>query len=75
MTRSTLVAMAVAIGFASLSGVAPAGATDWSWLNNKPYTDCLRVMSINWSHLPPAQNAAANERGRHICNQKYYGHP
>jgi len=74
-SRTALSALAAIAALGLLAAPAPASATDWSWLANKQYIQCLQIMSINWSHRSPAQQAAAQENGRHICNMKYYGHP
>ena len=80
-SRIALFTFAAIVGFGTLAGPAPASATDWSWLGNKPYIDCLNLMDamsrgggIFGPKTNPAQQAQAYDRGRRQCNMKYYGH-
>lgn len=56
---------------------AQAG-TDWSWVNNKPYIDCLNLFARGNFLIPAgstqAQIDALHEKGRKYCNRQYYGH-
>ncbi len=74
--RISLLALAAILG--TLAGSAPASATDWNWLSNKPYTDCLKLFYTGDFLMPanatPAQRAAKHEQGRRYCNRKFYGH-
>lgn len=75
--RNSAVAFATIIGLATL-GSAPASATDWSWVANKPYTDCLKLFATGDFLIPanasPAKRADMREQGRRSCNRQYYGH-
>lgn len=76
--RTSLLAFAVVAGFSTLGGSAPASATDWSWLGNKPYMNCLKLFYTG-NFLMPAglsqsQQDAYHEKGRRYCNRTYYGH-
>ena len=66
------------IGFSTLTGSVPASATDWSWLSNKPYMDCLKLWYSGDFLIPanatPAQRAERKEQGRRYCNRQYLGH-
>ena len=77
-SRMSLLAFAATVGLGMLAGSAPASATDWSWLSNKPYTDCLKLFYSGDFLMPanatPAQRAAKHEHGRRYCNRVYYGH-
>ena len=71
-------AFAGAICLSVLAAPAPASATDWSFLSNKNYISCLQLYSSGNFQMPAnrssAQQAAWHERGRHYCNQTFYGH-
>jgi len=76
--RTSLLAFAI-VGFSTLAGSVPAAsATNWSWLSNKPYMDCLKLLYYGDYLIPasatPAQRAAKKEQGRRYCNRQYYGH-
>ncbi len=77
-SRISLFALAAIVGLGTLAGSAPASATDWSWLANKPYTDCLKLFYSGDFLIPanatPAQRAEKHEQGRRYCNRQYYGH-
>jgi hypothetical protein len=80
-SRIAVLAFAAIVGLGALANSAPASATDWSWLGNKPYVDCLKLMqSIShgggiWGSVKnPAQQAQGYDNGRRQCNMKYYGH-
>jgi hypothetical protein len=76
--RISAIAFATIIGLATLGGSAPASATDWSWVANKPYTDCLKLFATGDFLIPanasPAKRAEMREQGRRYCNRQYYGH-
>jgi hypothetical protein len=78
ISRISLLAFAAILGLGTLAGSAPASATDWSWLSNKPYTDCLKLFYTGDFLIPanatPAQRAVKHEQGRRYCNRQYYGH-
>jgi hypothetical protein len=76
--RITLFALAASVGLSTLVASAPAHATDWSFLQNKPYIDCLNLFA-NGNFLIPANASAAqiaqkHEQGRQYCNRRFYGH-
>jgi hypothetical protein len=76
--RIALLAFAAILGLSTLAGSAPASATDWSFLSNKPYMDCLKLFYTGDFLIPanatPAQRAEKHEQGRRYCNRQYYGH-
>jgi hypothetical protein len=67
-SRIALFAFAAIVCFGTLARPAPASATDWGWLANKPYTDCLKLFSTGDFLIPanatPARRAIKHERGR-----------
>lgn len=76
--RTIILAFATAVGLATLAAPQPASATDWSFLNNKPYMDCLKLFHYGDFMMPrglsPAEIAARKEKGRRYCNRTYgYG--
>ena len=80
-SRIAVIAFAALVGLGTLAGSAPASATDWSWLGNKPYVDCLKLMQSMshgggiWGSVKTgAQQAQGYDNGRRQCNMKYYGH-
>lgn len=76
--RLVLLAFATAVGLSTLAGSTAAKADDWSWLANKPYTDCLKLFYTGDFLMPPnatpQERAARHEQGRRYCNRQYYGH-
>lgn len=83
-SRIALYIFAAIVGLGTLAGSAqssPASAGQWDWLGNKPYVDCLKLMDsmsrgggIWGPSRTGAQQAASYDKGRRMCNQKYYGH-
>lgn len=80
-SRNAIFAFAAIVGLGTLTCPAPASALDLSWLANKPYVDCLKLSDsmsrgggIWGPRTNPAQQAQGYDRGRRMCNTKYYGH-
>jgi hypothetical protein len=82
-SRISVFALAAIVGLGTLAGPAPASASDLglSWLGNKPYVDCLRLMDSMsrgggiWGRKTnPAEQAQGYNKGRRMCNTQYYGH-
>lgn len=77
-SRIALYAFAAIVGLGTLSGTTPASALNLSWVNNKPYVDCLKLFYYGDFMAPPnstpAQTAARKEKGRRYCNRQFYGH-
>lgn len=77
--RIALFTFAAIVVLGTLVGPAPASAaTDYSWLSNKPYLDCLRLFYTGDYLMPanatPKQRAERHEQGRRYCNRQFYGH-
>ncbi|MBR0995537.1 hypothetical protein JQ580_33000 [Bradyrhizobium japonicum] len=57
---------------------AQAGGLGLDWLSNKPYVECLKqarmLADVSSIMKGPVYREASYERGRHQCNQRYYGH-
>lgn len=79
-SRFALFVLATIIGLGALSASKPAAATDWSWLGNKPYIDCINQANFfaGWGGIGKtytgAEKAARYDIARRKCNRKYYGH-
>ena len=73
-SRFALFAAAI-LGLGTLASPAPASATDWSWLSNKGYTNCLQLFATGGFLIPgnatPAERALKHEQGRRYCNKQY----
>lgn len=76
--RIAVFVFAAAVGLSALVTSAPAKATDWSWLSNKQYIDCLNLFAngdfLTPANASPAERAAKHEQGRRYCNRQFYGH-
>jgi hypothetical protein len=74
----TFAALAGLTSFVTSTQSSYAGGLGLDWLSNKPYVECLknvRMLADVGSILKgPADREASYERGRHQCNQRYYGH-
>ena len=75
--RVALLAAAV-LGATAFSAPASAFNTDFRYLNNKPYMNCIKLFYYNGYMMPsglsPAGQAAYKEKGRRMCNRNYgYG--
>ena len=76
--RIAVFAFAAAVALSTLVASAPARATDWSFLQNKPYINCLNLFATGDFLIPStasaAERAQKHEQGRRYCNRQYYGH-
>ena len=80
-SRIALATLAALVAASSLVGSANssyAGGLGLDWLSNKPYVECLKnarmLADVSSVMKGPAYREASYERGRHQCNQRYYGH-
>lgn len=81
-TSSTaLLAFAALLGmsaFVSSTQTSYAGGLGLDWLSNKPYVECIKrarmLADVSSIMKGPVYREASYERGRHECNERYYGH-